>query len=51
MSQKIKIYHNLACGTSRNTLELIRSAGQEEETRQWIRRLDAPDIFPDQGLL
>ena len=29
MSYPIKIYHNPACGTSRNTLALIRNCGQE----------------------
>ena len=29
MSNIIKIFHNPACGTSRNTLELIRNTGQE----------------------
>ncbi|MGA5989163.1 arsenate reductase, partial [Escherichia coli] len=27
MSQSIKIYHNPECGTSRNTLALIRNTG------------------------
>ncbi|OTG82307.1 arsenate reductase (glutaredoxin) [Acinetobacter sp. ANC 4648] len=37
MSQKIKIYHNPACGTSRNTLELIRNAGQEPEVIEYLK--------------
>lgn len=36
MSQKIKIYHNPACGTSRNTLELIRNTGQEPEVIEYL---------------
>ncbi|OTG62211.1 arsenate reductase (glutaredoxin) [Acinetobacter silvestris] len=36
MSQKIKIYHNPACGTSRNTLELIRNTGQEPEIIEYL---------------
>lgn len=28
---KITIYHNPACGTSRNTLEMIRNSGEEPE--------------------
>ena len=28
---KVQIYHNPACGTSRNTLALIRNAGIEPE--------------------
>ncbi len=39
MSPKIKIYHNPACGTSRNTLALIRNSGQEPEV---IEYLEAP---------
>lgn len=37
MSQKIKIYHNPSCGTSRNTLELIRNTGQEPEVIEYLR--------------
>jgi arsenate reductase len=37
MSQKIKIYHNPACGTSRNTLGLIRNTGQEPEVIEYLR--------------
>ena len=37
MSQKIKIYHNPACGTSRNTLELIRNTGQEPEIVEYLK--------------
>jgi len=29
MTEQVKIYHNPACGTSRNTLALIRHAGLE----------------------
>ncbi|OXU34577.1 glutaredoxin-dependent arsenate reductase [Enterobacter cloacae] len=35
----ITIYHNLACGTSRNTLEMIRNSGTEPEI---ILYLDNP---------
>jgi len=37
MSQKIKIYHNPSCGTSRNTLELIRNIGQEPEVIEYLK--------------
>lgn len=37
MSQKIKIYHNPACGTSRNTLELIRNTGQEPKVIEYLK--------------
>ena len=36
MSQKIKIYHNPACETSRNTLALIRNTGQEPEVIEYL---------------
>ena len=37
MPRKIKIYHNPACGTSRNTLELIRNTGQEPEVIEYLK--------------
>ena len=37
MSQKIKIYHNPACGTSRNTLALIQNSGQEPEVIEYLK--------------
>lgn len=36
---KVKIYHNPACGTSRNTLTMIRATGTEPEV---ILYLDTP---------
>lgn len=36
MSSQIKIYHNPACGTSRNTLALIRNAGIEPEVIEYL---------------
>lgn len=36
MSQ-ITIYHNPACGTSRNTLELIRNRGEEPTVIEYLR--------------
>lgn len=36
MSSKVKIYHNPACGTSRNTLALIRNAGVEPEIIEYL---------------
>ena len=32
----VKIYHNPACGTSRNTLALIRNAGIEPEVIEYL---------------
>ena len=37
MSNSIKIFHNPACGTSRNTLELIRNTGQEPEIIEYLK--------------
>ena len=37
MSNIIKIFHNPACGTSRNTLELIRNTGQEPEIIEYLK--------------
>lgn len=37
MSSKIKIYHNPSCGTSRNTLELIRNSGNEPEIIEYLK--------------
>ncbi|OTG83187.1 arsenate reductase (glutaredoxin) [Acinetobacter sp. ANC 4558] len=37
MSTYIKIYHNPACATSRNTLALIRNSGQEPEIIEYLK--------------
>lgn len=37
MSQSIKIYHNPECGTSRNTLALIRNTGQEPVIIEYLK--------------
>ena len=37
MSQPVKIYHNPACGTSRNTLALIRNTGQEPIVIEYLK--------------
>lgn len=37
MSNIIKIFHNPVCGTSRNTLELIRNTGQEPEIIKYLK--------------
>ena len=34
----VTIYHNPACGTSRNTLALIRNAGVEPEVVEYLKR-------------
>jgi arsenate reductase len=37
MSMKVTIYHNPDCGTSRNTLALIRNAGVEPEIIEYLK--------------
>ena len=37
MSHHVSIYHNPACGTSRNTLALIRHAGIEPEVIEYLK--------------
>lgn len=33
----VTIYHNPACGTSRNTLEMIRQSGEEPEIIEYLK--------------
>ncbi|MCM2505622.1 arsenate reductase (glutaredoxin) [Aureimonas altamirensis] len=33
----VTIYHNPACGTSRNTLEMIRQSGEEPEVIEYLK--------------
>ena len=47
MSAKIKIYHNPACGTSRNTLELIRNSGQEPEVIEYLQHPPSKEQLVD----
>jgi len=37
VKHKVTIYHNPACGTSRNTLALIRAAGIEPEIVEYLK--------------
>lgn len=37
MTEQVKIYHNPACGTSRNTLALIRHAGLEAIIIEYLK--------------
>jgi len=50
----ITIYHNPACGTSRNTLALIRNAGVEPEVVEYLKQTpDRPTLkrlIADAGL-
>ena len=36
MASEITIYHNPACGTSRNTLAMIRQSGEEPEIVEYL---------------
>lgn len=38
MTQTIKIYHNPDCGTSRNTLAMIRQSGEDPEVVEYLRK-------------
>lgn len=50
----IKIYHNPACGTSRNTLALIRNTGTEPEIIEYLKHPPQRDalkaMIADAGL-
>lgn len=48
-SAKVTIYHNPACGTSRNTLALIRNAGVEPEVIEYLKA--PPDRVTLKGLI
>ena len=54
MSDKVKIYHNPACGTSRNTLALIRHAGIEPIVIEYLQTPPSKDeliqLIKDSGL-
>lgn len=51
----VTIYHNPDCGTSRNTLELIRNAGIEPVIIEYLKHPPAPatllDLIARAGLL
>lgn len=50
----IKIYHNPACGTSRNTLALIQNTGQEPEIIEYLKtpptKQELIDLIKHSGL-
>jgi arsenate reductase (glutaredoxin) len=48
-SPSVTIYHNPACGTSRNTLALIRNAGIEPEVIEYLKT--PPDRRTLEGLI
>lgn len=51
---KVQIYHNPACGTSRNTLALIRNTGIEQEVIEYLITPPSKDqlikMIQDSGL-
>lgn len=62
--QKVTIYHNPACGTSRNTLAMIRASGVEPDVVEYLKtppsrerlvaliaamRIDARDLLREKG--
>jgi arsenate reductase len=51
---KVVIYHNPKCGTSRNTLEMIRNAGIEPEVIEYLQtppnRATLVKLLHDSGL-
>ncbi len=54
MTELVKIYHNPACGTSRNTLALIRHAGVEPIVIEYLQTPPSKDeliqLIQDSGL-
>jgi arsenate reductase len=50
----VTIYHNPACGTSRNTLEIIRHAGIEPDVIEYLKtppsKEDLAKMIADSGL-
>ena len=43
----VTIYHNLACGTSRNTLSLIRNSGVEPDIVEYLKTPPSRDRLAD----
>jgi arsenate reductase len=43
----VTIYHNPACGTSRNTLAMIRNAGIEPEVIEYLKNPPSRDMLKD----
>jgi arsenate reductase len=43
----VTIYHNPACGTSRNTLALIRNSGEEPEVIEYLKTPPTRDVLAD----
>jgi len=43
----VTIYHNPACGTSRNTLALIRNSGEEPEVIEYLKSPPTREVLAD----
>ncbi|RMI17267.1 arsenate reductase (glutaredoxin) [Pseudoroseomonas wenyumeiae] len=43
----VTIYHNPACGTSRNTLALIRNSGEEPEVIEYLKTPPTREVLAD----
>ena len=43
----ITIYHNPACGTSRNTLAMIRNSGEEPEVIEYLKTPPTREMLAD----
>jgi arsenate reductase len=43
----VTIYHNPACGTSRNTLALIRNSGEEPEVIEYLKTPPTREVLTD----
>ena len=43
----VTIFHNPACGTSRNTLSLIRNSGEEPEVIEYLKTPPTRDVLAD----
>ncbi|WP_206664528.1 arsenate reductase (glutaredoxin) [Dankookia rubra] len=43
----VTVYHNPACGTSRNTLALIRNSGVEPEVIEYLKTPPSREILAD----
>jgi arsenate reductase len=43
----VTIYHNPACGTSRNTLAIIRNSGEEPEVIEYLKISPAREVLTE----
>jgi arsenate reductase len=43
----VTIYHNPACGTSRNTLEMIRQSGEEPQVIEYLKTPPSREVLQE----